>query len=44
MMVAIDFTASNGPLSDSGSLHIQGGTNEYQSVLTEICDILLQYD
>ena len=47
MMVAIDFTGSNGNPTDKNSLHYirpDGGLNQYQSALVEVCEILMNYD
>ena len=47
MMVAIDFTGSNGTPTNPSSLHYirpDGGLNQYQAALVEVCDILLNYD
>lgn len=47
MMVAIDFTGSNGTPTNPSSLHFirnDGGLNQYQTALVEVCDILLNYD
>ncbi len=47
MMIAIDFTGSNGTPTNPVSLHYirpDGGLNQYQSALVEVCDILLNYD
>ena len=44
MMVAIDFTGSNGTPTNPSSLHYirpDGGLNQYQAALVEVCDILL---
>lgn len=47
MMIAIDFTGSNGTPTNPSSLHYirpDGGLNQYQSALLEVCEILLNYD
>ena len=47
VMVAIDFTASNGSPSQSSSLHYRntnGQLNQYQKAIQGVCDILLCYD
>jgi len=47
MMIAIDFTGSNGTPTNPSSLHYirpDGGLNQYQTALVEVCDILLNYD
>ena len=48
LMVAIDFTASNGPPYDASSLHFMspGGTvyNQYQQAILSIGRILEDYD
>lgn len=46
MIIAIDFTASNGPPSQANSLHYmnQSGPNQYQKALSAVADILLNYD
>jgi hypothetical protein len=47
MMIAIDFTGSNGTPSNPSSLHYirpDGGLNQYQAALVEVCEILLNYD
>ena len=47
MMVAVDFTGSNGDPKLPTSLHSirqDGVLNQYQSAILEVCDILLNYD
>jgi hypothetical protein len=47
MVVAIDFTGSNGAPTQPTSLHEvrnDGTLNQYQSAIVEVCDILLNYD
>ena len=47
MMIAVDFTGSNGSPTNPSSLHYirtDGGLNQYQAALVEVCDILLNYD
>ena len=48
VMVAVDFTASNGSPSQSSSLHYMqnnnGQLNQYQKAIQGVCDILLCYD
>ena len=47
MMVAVDFTGSNGDPKLPTSLHClrqDGILNQYQSAILEVCDILLNYD
>jgi hypothetical protein len=41
LSVAIDFTASNGKVSDPRSLHYPGGvSNEYEQAISEVGNIL----
>lgn len=46
MMLAIDFTASNGNPSSTNSLHYMNpnGPNQYQKAINAIGQILLNYD
>lgn len=46
LLIAIDFTKSNGQLADPGSLHYQEGTkvNEYIEAISAVGDILQYYD
>ena len=46
VVVCIDFTASNKDPDLPGSLHAQNGygMNDYQSTISSVCDILLNYD
>ncbi len=46
VMVAVDYTGSNGDPRKSNSLHYirQGVQNQYETALTEVCKILLDYD
>lgn len=46
LMVAIDFTASNGEASDPSSLHYvrSGSMNVYERAITAVGEILLDYD
>jgi len=47
VVVAIDFTASNGPLPSKDSLHAllsNGNLNEYQKAIVSVCQIILNYD
>ena len=47
VILAIDFTASNGHPSTPESLHsikIDGSLNEYQRAIIGVCEILLNYD
>lgn len=46
LLIAIDFTKSNGQLGDPGSLHYQEGAkvNEYMQAISAVGDILQYYD
>mmetsp|Transcript_28397 Transcript_28397/g.46009 ORF Transcript_28397/g.46009 Transcript_28397/m.46009 type:complete len:170 (-) Transcript_28397:102-611(-) len=46
LIVAIDFTASNGPPSSPDSLHFNtmGGRNQYQRAILAVGEILANYD
>lgn len=44
LSVAIDFTASNGQVSDPTSLHKIGDDNEYGQAIKQVGDVLEPYD
>lgn len=44
LSVAIDFTASNGQVTDPTSLHSLGPKNEYVDAIRQVGDILEPYD
>jgi hypothetical protein len=44
LMVAIDFTASNGDPDSPTSLHYKGAVNPYQKAISAVGSIVLQYD
>jgi hypothetical protein len=47
VIVAIDFTSSNGIPTELTSLHamrFDGSPNEYQQAIKQVCDVLLDYD
>lgn len=47
VLVAIDFTGSNGTPTDPKSLHslrYDGSLNEYQKAIQAVCEILMNYD
>ena len=44
LSVAIDFTASNGQLSDPSSLHVLNEKNQYTKAIRQVGDILESYD
>ena len=44
LLVAVDFTASNGNPNDPSSLHFGGKMNEYEMAIRSIGDILSYYD
>ena len=44
LSVAIDFTASNGQVTDETSLHAAGEQNDYTRAIKQVGDILEQYD
>jgi len=46
VVVAIDFTGSNGHPNSSSSLHarLRNGLNQYQKAISAVCNILLNYD
>jgi len=42
--VAIDFTASNGPITMANSLHAIGPRNQYYTAISQVGGILEPYD
>jgi len=46
LIVAVDFTASNGNPSDTRSLHFMNpnGLNTYESAIASVGEILIAYD
>ena len=44
LSVSIDFTASNGQITDKRSLHHLGGNNQYEQAITQVGEILEPYD
>jgi Copine len=44
LSIGIDYTASNGKQDDPDSLHFMGPSNQYESVITTLGEIIEQYD